>query len=893
MPPRKLPRAHGTAGSLEEARFQERYKAVCQTLSKVHKGCHKCGCNCIKDLADDFHSILTYRRNFRNTPKAAQDRELLWIFAGAESGILSKAEPQPKAEAVTEAVAEHTSPSNSLEVTSETPNSKDVEGAASSTAHQQEVTSPSSDDNGHNSKPLHAAMATDTGSSVESPQARQEVTSASSDIAPLVPTPNAQAVDTRTKTLKRRRQYINRRRANHIPTVPVQGILTSKAITICRKAAEFLIGIGPGRVQRVLEGRADGRTRGHRIPNNHAALTSGPMAICLRFLWRKYHFDAEGLPDRFRVERHDASTFTIGAQAYPEGSVVSARSVLRQDDELGPEADEIRDQEERAIASMALYMSNANDPNAMATIGPGTNVGPIRYIGVMRPIHLFLELEAWCACQDMPKPSFQTFLRALDNCNCIRMRKVVGQHANCDECTHYKTALRSNLTTAQRVEVMEELSKHLLANWFDRAVDSNLTELSRTCRRMLEMGQLLISLARKFSEWLLRADGVDQAKFRVPRKASKTHAFEKLIRPALHVQGAWCEGFAYHLAVADADMKKDTNNNIEVIARLMESCFKSWGALPLAISLIQDNTSRECKNQKILKFAIRLVALDCTESFDLSYPEKGHTHGPLDGTFGQMCVKLSLEEFEDDMDVVEILQAFLRTSGLDPNTREAAQAYKLDEAAEWVHWAEQTNLQMSCLTGPEAPHYFRICKRKLVGQGGPHADGPAELRACYLADHRGYQPNGEDVVIIVKDRMSSLEVSQIILAVPAADLPRLRGLPLQPEGTHDRRVATDKDRQEVRNKALSARDAGAISQRACDYLVHWAQGTRRREPRPIQYTFLEHCTGGAPAPKVSSLNLPHESRAFRPVMVAGIGGAPLPAEQELDDDREHGPMRIE
>ena len=64
---------------------------------------------------------------------------------------------------------------------------------------------------------------------------------------------------------------------------------------------------------------------------------------------------------------------------------------------------------------------------------------------------------------------------------------------------------------------------------------------------------------------------MDQAKFRVPRHATKTHAFEKLIRPALHAQGAWCEGFAYHFAVADADMKKDTNNNIEVIARLIET----------------------------------------------------------------------------------------------------------------------------------------------------------------------------------------------------------------------------------------------------------------------------------------------------------------------------------
>ena len=110
------------------------------------------------------------------------------------------------------------------------------------------------------------------------------------------------------------------------------------------------------------------------------------------------------------------------------------------------------------------------------------------------------------------------------------------------------------------------------------------------------MGALLIRMARRSTLWLLRADGVDQAKFREPRCNTKTHAFEKLIRPALRVQGARCEGFVYHFAVADADMKKDTNNNIEVIARLPETLYKKHGALGLAISLIQDNTSRECKN---------------------------------------------------------------------------------------------------------------------------------------------------------------------------------------------------------------------------------------------------------------------------------------------------------
>ena len=40
----------------------------------------------------------------------------------------------------------------------------------------------------------------------------------------------------------------------------------------------------------------------------------------------------------------------------------------------------------------------------------------------------------------------------------------------------------------------------------------------------------------------------------------------------------------------------------------MEALYKRHGALPLAISLIQDSTCRECKNQKILKFGVRLIA---------------------------------------------------------------------------------------------------------------------------------------------------------------------------------------------------------------------------------------------------------------------------------------------
>ena len=82
------------------------------------------------------------------------------------------------------------------------------------------------------------------------------------------------------------------------------------------------------------------------------------------------------------------------------------------------------------------------------------------------------------------------------------------------------------------------------------------------------------------------------------------------------------------------------------------------------------------KSQMMLKLGVKLVGLNCVESFTYLYPEKGHTHGPFDATVGQTCVKLSLEECEDDMDVVDILDHFLQTSGLDAGTREGAKAYK-------------------------------------------------------------------------------------------------------------------------------------------------------------------------------------------------------------------------
>ena len=155
----------------------------------------------------------------------------------------------------------------------------------------------------------------------------------------------------------------------HQPEVHVRGVLTKKSVCICRKAAQFLIGVGPHRVQRVLSGHADGRTKGMRLPNDGVSLTSSPMAVCLRFLWRKYHFDAEGLPDRFSIHWHDATSLTIG----PHQTLVPARSASSA---LDLDGDEVQEEEARAIAGLALYIASAHEPNSMVSLGPGAHGGP-------------------------------------------------------------------------------------------------------------------------------------------------------------------------------------------------------------------------------------------------------------------------------------------------------------------------------------------------------------------------------------------------------------------------------------------------------------------------------------------------------------------------------------
>ena len=218
--------------------------------------------------------------------KQEQDRDLLWIFSLAGS------------------------PNSSDDEVEQTSSSGDPHEPPKPTEHAHEETSCSSSGDPHEpptKKPLLQ----------EPTEPIEECTSSSSEMLALTELAEASSEEMGTSAFPKppARSYTTRRRImkGRQGTIPVESILLRATFRICRKAAEFCIGVGPGRTTRVLNGSPDCRFKGSRVPNNHPCLTSTPMATCLRFLWRKYHFDTEGLPDKFSFERHDASSLTIAS----------------------------------------------------------------------------------------------------------------------------------------------------------------------------------------------------------------------------------------------------------------------------------------------------------------------------------------------------------------------------------------------------------------------------------------------------------------------------------------------------------------------------------------------------------------------------------------------------
>ena len=199
---------------------------------------------------------------------------------------------------------------------------------------------------------------------------------------------------------------------------------------------------------------------------------------------------------------------------------------------------------------------------------------------------------------------------------------------------------------------------------------------------------------------------------------------------------------------------------------------------------------------------------------------------------------------------------------------------------------DEIGLDFAQLTGPKAPHGFRIVLRQQL-----KPEDIAEARQTSFAN--APPPHPGDLVLALHQFMSDARPYQVCTLVPANEMESARAsVSLQPVGNHPRRHISWADRQKTVQKATAAFESGAISQEAHSYLKNWAQETLRRHFRPPEYSFLRHRFDASDARSRAAMQRnPHAHGEPRPIVIWKSDGSAeldrrVAGEEDEDQDED-------
>lgn len=149
-------------------------------------------------------------------------------------------------------------------------------------------------------------------------------------------------------------------------------------------------------------------------------------------------------------------------------------------------------------------------------------------------------------------------------------------------------------------------------------------------------------------------DGMDQAKFRMPRldpQLRHSKLSERLYRPQMHILASWIHGHSLHFWVSNEDVPKNSETSCEAMARALSDCLHDIGQLPLALHAQHDSTYREAKNQFFTRCLLLMTALGCFRSTCVSFLRTGHSRLSSNGNI----VALGVVSVQDKFQMISVI----------------------------------------------------------------------------------------------------------------------------------------------------------------------------------------------------------------------------------------------
>ena len=137
------------------------------------------------------------------------------------------------------------------------------------------------------------------------------------------------------------------------------------------------------------------------------------------------------------------------------------------------------------------------------------------------------------------------------------------------------------------------------------------------------------------------------------------------------------------MGITEADVKKDSNTSIELLAHALEKLAASGVRLEATDLVVQaDNTCRECKNNPMIRFLAAQVSCGHLRSATMSYLRSGHSHEDIDQVFGRLAQHImKVKRIETSDDLCDVVQDFVNKTAR-PHEK-GRFCVKLDRTRDW------------------------------------------------------------------------------------------------------------------------------------------------------------------------------------------------------------------
>jgi len=338
----------------------------------------------------------------------------------------------------------------------------------------------------------------------------------------------------------------------------------------------------------------------------------------------------------------------------------------------------------------------------------------------------------------------------------IRFRNI-GQGKRCKLCAQIDEE-RLNATTVDEKQAVAQLKHEQI-----KKIKAD-REVSLTTNYMAEKDAINQTETGEGQVIKIIIDGMDQAKFKVPRNLASSAEFEKLWRPTLHVVGVICHGHLEGYFIMPSDLAKDANMNCTVLSRTLDivakTCLKPNMAMPQNLAVAADNTTRESKNQWFANFQGCLVSRGKFLTAQQQFLPSGHSHNELDQRFSTVATALSrAPTLEDPEEFAHWIREHVK-----PVRGRRLHVEVLDATYDFQHWFTKAfGFNVSGLASthlePNANHVWHFVARGALPQV---CGGPADVEV-QMEDWKSLGQHDNDCVLLVKEFLHSKALSQLPL----------------------------------------------------------------------------------------------------------------------------------